>query len=287
MDLAKIIEEMTKNYVEPYSKAKDEIEFINNMNLVINDNKFVLREYQENFIVQSYLHDFIVVHKARQSGYTTLLLLHTLYILFSEYESKSEDPNKILLVSPNRMMAEDSKKRFYRFIEYFFQDKFGIGEFYNYAKMHVDFISSGQMSHMCSRRYKTVYFDEYLFMSNFIEAYNCIAASMPSDGRMVLVTSEEVSLANSGIDIEELEQITETNNTKYIYTHWYEVPYYNKNLMWKKIEVEPTIDKEGNIKYDKERWNKMISEGWIPTSPKYDEMLKLLGDERAKKELLN
>jgi hypothetical protein len=73
------------------------------------------------------------------------------------------------------------------------------------------------------------------------------------------------------------------NNYKVTYLKWYYDPRFNKNLKWYKENIavdkngeetkdilweeEETIDKEGNVAYNPERWKKMEGDGWKATSP--------------------
>ena len=72
---------------------------------------------------------------------------------------------------------------------------------------------------------------------------------------------------------------------------WYQDPRYNKFLEWTKkdqetgevlIEKEPLLDKEGNIAYDQEHWDKMINDGWLPRSPWYVKMCQQFNNDSQK-----
>ncbi|MBP5457515.1 MAG: hypothetical protein J6Y37_13565 [Paludibacteraceae bacterium] len=66
------------------------------------------------------------------------------------------------------------------------------------------------------------------------------------------------------------------NNFHVVEFKWYQDPRYNRNLKWYRLVEEtgeyewdndPVIDKLGNIRYNDERWSKLIKDGWTPTSP--------------------
>lgn len=87
------------------------------------------------------------------------------------------------------------------------------------------------------------------------------------------------------------------NNFHPVEFRWFQDPRYNKNLKWyKKNEksgetewnIDPVIDKKGNIVYDEERWRKLEKDGWTPTSPWFENMCKTFNNDsiRIAQELL-
>lgn len=68
------------------------------------------------------------------------------------------------------------------------------------------------------------------------------------------------------------------NKFELVKLKWFQDPRYNKFLKWTKkdpetgeitVEEEPYLDKQGNVKYDPERWEERERDGWEPTSPWY------------------
>ena len=72
---------------------------------------------------------------------------------------------------------------------------------------------------------------------------------------------------------------------------WYQDPRYNKFLEWTKkdeetgeilIQKENYIDKEGNIAFDNDHWEKMVEDGWLPRSPWYVKMCQQFNNDSQK-----
>lgn len=87
------------------------------------------------------------------------------------------------------------------------------------------------------------------------------------------------------------------NNFNIVEFKFYQDPRYNKNLKWYRQDkttgetewdIDPVIDKKGNIVYDEERWKRLEKEGWSPTSPWLEKMIKSFNNDtmRVAQELL-
>lgn len=81
------------------------------------------------------------------------------------------------------------------------------------------------------------------------------------------------------------------NNFELVEMKWYQDPRYNKFLEWTKkdeetgeilIQKENYLDKEGNIKFDNEHWEKMVENGWLPRSPWYTKMCQQFNNDSQK-----
>ena len=48
------------------------------------------------------------------------------------------------------------------------------------------------------------------------------------------------------------------------------------------VEKEEYLDKEGNIKFDNDHWNKMVENGWLPRSPWYIKMCQQFNNDSQK-----
>lgn len=293
MDWDKIIKEASDKYMKPYLAAKRDVEFINQH---LSDNGLItkLTDYQENFILETHLNRNVVVHKCRQAGYTTVLLALAFCKLWFRYMN---DPlgnrlnTKVLFVSPNAQMANDAKEKFLRIAasmklpEGSVLMPLMVEERLQMVRSRIVFAHPGNVHNkLCGTMYTDAYFDEFAFIDNIDEIYTCFVGGGPIDSNAVFATSFDDKRKEKTI------RITDNlvhHGAKFIETHWYELPKYNKNLVWKKYKVEPTIDEEGNIKYDKEHFDKMISDGWIPTSQAYEKLSEMIGPDNAKSELLN
>lgn len=87
------------------------------------------------------------------------------------------------------------------------------------------------------------------------------------------------------------------NNFNVVEFKFYQDPRYNRFLKWYRQNKETgeiewdndtVIDKKGNIVYDEERWKKLEKNGWSPTSPWLEKMIKSFNNDsmRVAQELL-
>lgn len=297
MDWVKKGQELFDSLVRPYTDLARELAFLKKLDLKIRGTKIKLEEYHEELLFHAYEGKNVVVYKTRQSGYTTLLLLHILYILHQEYCTNSfKCTSNILFVEPNGGMCEDAKRKLKEII-----DSTPLTYSMGYAKevmKHITFTTYNRIDNLCGKCFDYAVYDEFALVepSDFQNFFQCAFATMtkgrevpennPPTGTSILVSS--FSNENEEKAKREIEKfVKEIGGFEFMTTHWYEVPSMNKNLVWKKYEVEPTIDEEGNVRYDKERWQKRIADGWIPTSPRFERMCEILGEDQAKTELLN
>lgn len=296
MDWGKKGEELYNQYVRPYGNVAREISLINAYHASVRgSNKIELTEYQEEALFHLHSGKNVVVYKTRQCGYTTLMLLHIIYIMDVEfYTNGAYCTSNILYVAPNGAMKEEARMKLKELIK-----SCTLGNCDDFTKevlKHVTFTTYNRTDALCSKVFDYAFYDEFAFADtqDFENIFECAYATMlkpkklenklPPAGTSMFVTSfSDYNEEKAKKTIEKL--IPE--NVVLMETHWYEVPALNKNLVWKKYEVEPTIDKEGNVRYDKERWAKRIADGWIPTSPKFEKLCEVLGEEKAKIELLN
>lgn len=300
MDWGKIAKEMADKYVKPYGNTGREVSWINSLNFETCGNMFKTREYQEELLFHLYSGKNVVIYKTRQAGYTTMFLLHMIYILNNEFAMfGGKCQSNFLYAAPNTQMCECAKQRAKQIIE---TTTLGNGRSLCQEVMkHISFVPFSRIDTLCGRVFDYEFYDEFAFSEKLTEFFNCAYPTMlrgesqdndkisthPPKGTAVFASSfSPENEYKSKMEITTLLRNV-LDNTEFIETHWYEVPYYNKNLVWKKYQVEPTIDKEGNVRYDKERWKKMLDDGWIPTSPQYEKLTELFGQEKAESELLN
>lgn len=60
---------------------------------------------------------------------------------------------------------------------------------------------------------------------------------------------------------------------------WYKKDEQSGELMW---DIDPVIDKKGNVVYNDERWQKLLQDGWKPTSPWYQDMCQSFNNDAQK-----
>ena len=297
MDVTEILKKIDE-LKKPYLDAKNEIEYINARQYrAFDENKSVIKlyEYQKDFIINLHRLNLITVIKCRCSGYTTAWLLHVIEVLHNYFISGVDDNiPSFLYITHSDSSAHASKQ----LLDYYIKandsaelsELYNSVEFYRFIKKHIVFTSiKNCASKICGRCYEAAMFDECAY---FESDYNDVIVSLFGTGikNIALVSSvrDEQMRENFKITCKRLLVKYKKSYTftyednwwdcpEYTETHWWECPVFNKNLVWKKIKVEPVIDTEGNVKYDMERWQKLINDGWIPTSEKFEKMSKCLG----------
>lgn len=131
--------------------------------------------------------------------------------------------------------------------------------------------------------------DEAAFIEEGSVVYSTASATMASNPNSKTVM---VSTPNGKDELYYTtyrQAMSKENNFIAVEFHWYQDPRFNKNLKWykkydgsKKWDVDETIDKEGNVPYNEERWRKLERDGWKPTSPWYEEMCKSFNNDSMK-----
>ena len=136
-------------------------------------------------------------------------------------------------------------------------------------------------------------FDEAAFIENGNDVYASALPTVSTGGHIIMISTPNGKdmLYYETCRQAKLKGTDDWNAFELVELKWYQDPRYNKFLEWTKkdqetgeilIEKEPTIDKEGNIKYDQEHWDKMISDGWAPRSPWYIKMCKQFNNDSQK-----
>ena len=137
-------------------------------------------------------------------------------------------------------------------------------------------------------------FDEFAFLENAKSTYGaCIPTISTTKGQPIIVSTPN----GSGGEYYEIcrrakmKGSVEWNGFELVDMKWYQDPRYNRFLEWTKkndktgeVEVfsEPTLNKEGNVKYDEEHWQKMVEDGWKPRSPWYLHMCRQFNFDEQK-----
>ena len=138
-------------------------------------------------------------------------------------------------------------------------------------------------------------FDEVAFIENASDVYT---ASLPTISSIKGAKTLFISTPNGKdalyyptVQNARLKGTKDWNGFNLVEMFWYQDPRYNRHLEWTRknettgewdIIKEETIDELGNIRYDEEKWEKMIKEGWKPRSPWYFKMCQQFNNDPQK-----
>ena len=237
-----------------------------------------MREYQKEFIFNiATSSSGCFVKKCRQAGISTAYAAH----VYNKIKKKTDGHYKVLICCRDLNLSKENYNKIAKFCSNLSEIKL--------MQKCVTHCSEGMLANkLCGNRFDEVYLDEASFLKDFPNTWENVAACICGTGGKIIAVSTPKNEDEDEDDFVKMYNrvIEHPGSWKYQQIDWYEIPYFNKHLIWKKILVEPTIDEEGNVKYDKERWVKLMKEGWMPTSPKYEKLKTLIG-ENIKNELLN
>ena len=277
------VEDIIRSKLNDYSKydaAQKEIEAIDELF----KERFGsgLYEYQKQFILNLHTcQSGCLTKKCRRAGISSVYGAHIAYLA----KTQGDKMGRIFVCACSKELANDVLEYARSFCH---KSIFGLNEIAIINKKVVCCTARNAANHLCGCVYEEAFLDEASFINNFKELVSIISPT----GTKVFAASSQGSNEDSDAFSEVFDDVESESKvlggkweTQTI--NWFEVPYYNKNLVWKKVLVEPTIDKAGNIKYDKSRWTKLISEGWIPTSSAFEKLVDIMGRDKAEKELLN
>ena len=162
-------------------------------------------------------------------------------------------------------------------------------ELFNGCKVYAR--SSGENAARGISAVSILIFDEAAFIENGLAVYSsAVAATASNPNRKIIM----VSTPNGKDELyynTYRQALAKENNYNAVEFKWYQDLRYNKNLKWyKKNEetgdkqwiIEDLLDDKGTVKYDEERWRKLEQEGWIPTSPWYEEMCRAFNNDSMK-----
>ena len=133
--------------------------------------------------------------------------------------------------------------------------------------------------------------DEAAFIENGPAVYATCAATMASNPNAKTIM---VSTPNGHDELYYTtykQALAHENNFTAVQFRWYQDPRYNKFLKWYKKDKntgktkwikEPTINNDGDIKYDEEHWEELVRAGYKPTSPWYEDMCKSFNNDSVK-----
>ena len=136
-------------------------------------------------------------------------------------------------------------------------------------------------------------FDEAAFIENGKDVYASALPTVSTGGHIIMISTPNGKdmLYYETCRQAKLKGTKDWNNFELVEMKWYQDPRYNKFLEWTKkdentgeilIQKEEYIDKEGNIPYDNDHWNKMVDDGWLPRSPWYVKMCQQFNNDSQK-----
>lgn len=247
--------------------------------------------------------------KCRQSGISTLTAAFECgEIVFA----KKTSPEIILCIANKLEQAEELTNKIVNFLDQVPRWMWG-GEFYSpdpnsdknkksiYIKRNKNYIelfngckiyarASGPHSSRGISAVRTVIIDEAAFLSD-VSGYFAARAcqSTVADPKCFMISTPN---GKDQLYYKTYAQALKgSNNFNIVEFRWYQDPRYNRNLKWYKTneksgetewDIDTVIDKKGNIPYDEERWNKLVKNGWTPTSPWFEMMVKSFNNDSQK-----
>ena len=136
-------------------------------------------------------------------------------------------------------------------------------------------------------------FDEAAFIENGKDVYASALPTVSTGGHIIMISTPNGKdmLYYETCRQAKLKGTKDWNNFELVEMKWYQDPRYNKFLEWTKkdpdsgeilIQKEEYIDKEGNIPFDNDHWNKMVDDGWSPRSPWYVKMCQQFNNDSQK-----
>lgn len=134
-------------------------------------------------------------------------------------------------------------------------------------------------------------FDEAAFIENGPAVYSQAVAATAS------VRNAKIIMVSTPNGKDQLyyktytQAMTRKNNYNIVEFKWFQDPRYNRHLKWYKKDdktgdtewdVDPVVGERGEISYDEKRWKRLEREGWLPTSPWYENMCKTFNNDAQK-----
>ena len=136
-------------------------------------------------------------------------------------------------------------------------------------------------------------FDEAGFIENGKDVYASALPTVSTGGRIIMISTPngKDQLYYETCRQAKLKGTKDWNNFELVEMKWYQDFRYNKFLEWTKkdeetgeiiVQPEEYLDKQGNVKYDNDHWNKMVEDGWLPRSPWYIKMCQQFNNDSQK-----
>lgn len=162
-------------------------------------------------------------------------------------------------------------------------------ELFNGCKIYAR--SSGEHAARGISAVSILIFDEAAFIQNSISVYSQAVAATAS------VQNAKIIMVSTPNGKDQLyyntyrKALAQENNYHPVEFKWFQDLRYNRHLSWSKrneetgdieIQCEPIIGKRGEVEYNEERWRQLERDGWIPTSPWYEDMCKSFNNDEQK-----
>ena len=136
-------------------------------------------------------------------------------------------------------------------------------------------------------------FDEAAFIENGKDVYASALPTVSTGGRIIMISTPngKDQLYYETCRQAKLKGTNGWNNFELVEFKWFQDPRYNKHLEWTRkndetgeydILKEATLNEAGDIKYDEERWESLVREGWKPRSPWYTKMCQQFNNDSQK-----
>jgi hypothetical protein len=136
--------------------------------------------------------------------------------------------------------------------------------------------------------------DECAFIENGKEVY---AAALPTTSSVksktlfISTPNGKDTLYYETCRRAKLRGTSDWNNFELVEMKWYQDPRYNRFLEWTRknettgdydIIKETPLNEDGEIKYDEDKWEQLVKEGWKPRSPWYIKMCQQFNNDSQK-----
>ena len=305
------------NYKEEYIRCfqdKTRIYFIENYlstfnAMEMNEVPFKLFPRQKIYLHSCAEKSETVSIKCRQSGISTVTAA---YVCGEMVFAKKKSPEIALCLANKKEQAEELVNKIVEFLDqvprwmwgsdYFSPDKNSdknkksiyvkrnksYVELFNGSKIYAR--ASGPNSSRGISSVRLLVIDEAAFIEH-IEGYSaaraCQAAVSDPKCFMISTPNGKDQLYYKTY----IQSLKGENNFNIVEFKWFQDPRYNRNLKWYRVNketgetewiVETVVDKKGNVIYDEERWANLEKEGWTPTSPWLEKMIKSFNNDSQK-----
>lgn len=307
-------EEMVEQYAKGYSD-KTRIYFIEHVLYTFNAAKgrktpFMLFPRQKAFLHSLAENKASIAIKPRQAGITTV---SAAWISGQIAYADEDSPETILCIGNKLDLANQMVTKIREFLlqvpRWYWGDEFyspdpkaeankrsifikdSKSELELFNGCHVYARSSGENAARGISAVSILIFDEAAFIENAMSVYSSAVAATSSvpNAKIIMVSTP------NGRDplyyTTYRQALAKENNYNAVEFRWYQDPRYNKFLEWHRknpetgddeVIKEPTLNNEGEIRYDEDHWNSMLRKGYVPTSPWYKTMVQQFNNDPVK-----
>ena len=239
-------------------------------------------------IIRAYeAHRFNLVTKPRQAGVSTTTAA---YMAVKVGWADSENPENILIIANKQELAFEFLAKIKDFLsqlprwvwgdEYYGNDKKDSKSiFLTDSKKEIKLPNGSRVKAVATskdalRGFTPTFLimDEAAYIDNGDEVFGAALTALGTGGKATLISTPRGMDALYYKTYDQAKQ--GKNNFNIIEMKWYEDLRYNKDLRWMKGEVE-VIETEFNFA----SYNKMIDDGWKPTSSWYEEMCRGMNND--------